>query len=354
MSASEPLDRLERRYRRLLRAYPPAYRNERSDEMIATLMSAAEDGCRAPAVPEALDLIGSGVRTRLRLSRQTMATPLGKETLHHAAMVTLAVASATAVALIVGISLLGQTVFDRQTLVSYPMLARIALAAVLATLPAALIAALGGRTCAARWLATAGMVGAVGACLAHVVFTYIVDPGREQINASHLLGAAALLSAPAVLLWLGRGASDRRRGRARYAVLSLLLTAFFSAAVASNEILELTTDLPPPGGAGPDALEGMLRPPIQVAVVALVLGNLVVGGVRRHPRSLVVAWALTIPPVAYALGSLLTPIFLGPELSSRSEYLAGHLIEVGVSLLPVVLLGTLALGSLRRASAPRV
>jgi len=191
------------------------------------------------------------------------------------------------------------------------------------------------------------MVGAVGACLAYVVYT--VETGQEKVNASYLLGAAALLSAPAVLLWLGRGASDRRRGRARYAVLSLLLTAFFSAAVASNELLERTTDLPRPGGAGPDALEGMLRPPIQGAVVALVLGNLVVGGVRRHPRSLVVAWALTIPPFAYALGTLLTPVFLRPE----SEFVAGHLIEVGVSLVPIVVLGTLALGSLRRANPDR-
>lgn len=99
----------------------------------------------------------------------------------------------------------------------------------------------------------------------------------------------------------------------------------------------------------------LLPPTIAVALAVVVLGNVVAGVTRRRPAPLVVAWALTIPVFAYALGTLLTPIFFRPELPefSRSEYLGGHLIEVAVSLAPVVLLGTLALGSLRSASAAR-
>ena len=56
MSTPSPTGRLERRYRRLLIAYPRAYRSARSEEMIATLMSATPDR-RWPSVPDAADLL---------------------------------------------------------------------------------------------------------------------------------------------------------------------------------------------------------------------------------------------------------------------------------------------------------
>lgn len=59
-------DDLERRYRRLLRWYPAAFRQEYEDEFIGVLMAAARPGQRRPEPFECLDLITNGLRQRLR------------------------------------------------------------------------------------------------------------------------------------------------------------------------------------------------------------------------------------------------------------------------------------------------
>jgi hypothetical protein len=59
---------LERRYRRLLFAYPAPYRSARGDEIVATLLDLARPRQRAPRVAEAVDLVAGGVRQRLRAS----------------------------------------------------------------------------------------------------------------------------------------------------------------------------------------------------------------------------------------------------------------------------------------------
>jgi hypothetical protein len=56
---------LARQYRRLLVAYPRAYRDERGDEIIATLLDLAGPRQRRPTIADAIDLLGSGVRRRL-------------------------------------------------------------------------------------------------------------------------------------------------------------------------------------------------------------------------------------------------------------------------------------------------
>ena len=58
-------DRLARRYRRLLIAYPPAYRAERGDELVATLLDGSPPGARLPSLADAADLVASGLRRRL-------------------------------------------------------------------------------------------------------------------------------------------------------------------------------------------------------------------------------------------------------------------------------------------------
>lgn len=58
-------DILERRYRYLLRTYPPAHRARRHDEILTTLMEAARPGQRFPAAREAASLFLSGLRARL-------------------------------------------------------------------------------------------------------------------------------------------------------------------------------------------------------------------------------------------------------------------------------------------------
>jgi hypothetical protein len=58
---------LERGYRRLLAAYPPAYRQRHEEEMLTVLLSGAEPGQRRPRLAEAADLIAGAGRIRLRL-----------------------------------------------------------------------------------------------------------------------------------------------------------------------------------------------------------------------------------------------------------------------------------------------
>lgn len=55
---------LERRYRRLLRAYPAAYRRRRGDELLATLLEAAAPRQRRPTLRETLSLLGGGLSAR--------------------------------------------------------------------------------------------------------------------------------------------------------------------------------------------------------------------------------------------------------------------------------------------------
>jgi hypothetical protein len=57
---------LERRYRRLLRAYPRAYRDRRGTEMVTTLLEMAEAGEGRPGPRESAHLVLAGVRQRFR------------------------------------------------------------------------------------------------------------------------------------------------------------------------------------------------------------------------------------------------------------------------------------------------
>lgn len=57
---------LERRYRRWLRWYPGSFRREHEDEILGVLMATARDGQRRPDPMECLDLMGNGLRMRLR------------------------------------------------------------------------------------------------------------------------------------------------------------------------------------------------------------------------------------------------------------------------------------------------
>jgi hypothetical protein len=62
---------LERRYRRLLLAYPAAYRRRHGDELITTLLDAAGADRVRPGRRDAVDLLRGGLRQRFRL-------PVGK------------------------------------------------------------------------------------------------------------------------------------------------------------------------------------------------------------------------------------------------------------------------------------
>ncbi len=83
---------LDTTYRRLLLAYPARWRARRADEMLGTLMDAAEArGTDRPSLGEAADLVGNGLRERL-----TGLLPPGTPEL----IALLALASVTALSLV--------------------------------------------------------------------------------------------------------------------------------------------------------------------------------------------------------------------------------------------------------------
>jgi hypothetical protein len=60
---------LERRYRRLLTAYPLAYRRERGDELLGTLLELSRPGQRWPALRQGWALLLAGLRMRTGADR---------------------------------------------------------------------------------------------------------------------------------------------------------------------------------------------------------------------------------------------------------------------------------------------
>ncbi|MEV0130219.1 hypothetical protein AB0H83_17385 [Dactylosporangium sp. NPDC050688] len=71
MSTSAETEVLARRYRALLRAYPKAWREQRGDELLGTLLDAAEPGRRRPNVRESASIVVQGLRERLGLRRRS-------------------------------------------------------------------------------------------------------------------------------------------------------------------------------------------------------------------------------------------------------------------------------------------
>ncbi len=62
---------LERRYRRLLRLFPAAYRREHEQEILSVLMAGAAEGQRRPGLTDSADLVMSALFIRWReMTRQ--------------------------------------------------------------------------------------------------------------------------------------------------------------------------------------------------------------------------------------------------------------------------------------------
>jgi len=90
--------KLEQRYRRLLAWYPPEFRRENGEELLAVLMTCAPDGQRRPGLAASADLIRSGLGMRLRPS-----APRSSRTVHAAVRLMYAGAAVTALSLIIAI-----------------------------------------------------------------------------------------------------------------------------------------------------------------------------------------------------------------------------------------------------------
>ena len=57
---------LERRYRRLLRCYPPAHRAVHREEMLGVLLATARPGQRTPGLVQTVNLAACGLVIRVR------------------------------------------------------------------------------------------------------------------------------------------------------------------------------------------------------------------------------------------------------------------------------------------------
>ncbi|MGW5669467.1 hypothetical protein [Micromonospora sp. NPDC003776] len=69
------MNELERRYHRLLRAYPSEYRRARGAEIVGTYLDLARPGQRRPSLADTADLVLGGLRQRLRAAGASDLAP---------------------------------------------------------------------------------------------------------------------------------------------------------------------------------------------------------------------------------------------------------------------------------------
>jgi hypothetical protein len=372
MTAGKHDARLELAYRRLLLAYPEDYRNDRGDELVSTLLASAPPGRRRPTIAEAFDLLYHGICTRARVARRTLSGPAAADELVQAAVVSLTVAAAVAVAVIVGVSFLGQPVFYRHPESSYPVPVRAGVGLVLATLPAALAFLSGNRPRVARWLAALGALGAIGFAAWLSVHVVHIQSERiatledldwiapesvpdETLEPSNLFGLVTVLCVPAVLLIATRSTSDHRRRVGHGAASAGLLGAAFIVLTTTDLLararLAVLGSEGTSTGPAPSLHDTGLTMGIAVALVAAVVWHVVR---RPRSRSLTVAFAMTLPALGYAIGTLVTPIAFRPGWS-RTENLALNLVEVAFVATVVATFAARAIASMRRPpNTPRV
>jgi hypothetical protein len=72
---------LERRYRRLLRCYPPTHREFHREEMLGVLLAAARPGQRTPGLGQAVNLAACGLVIRVRRIPGWLAAGAGQDAL---------------------------------------------------------------------------------------------------------------------------------------------------------------------------------------------------------------------------------------------------------------------------------
>jgi len=87
---------LERRYRRLLSAYPGSYRRQRGDEILTTLLDMSAPGRDWPAPREVAGLLVGAARTRMRINLSRPAREVWAGGLRLAALILLAEACSQA------------------------------------------------------------------------------------------------------------------------------------------------------------------------------------------------------------------------------------------------------------------
>jgi hypothetical protein len=187
---------LERRCRLLLRVYPAAYRQDRGEEIIGTLLEATPAGRSWPGARELRGIALGGLRARAALNRRLTTTA----NLRIAALVGVTVYLAFALSIYVIMLTRGGIGWP-----SLPVAALVVMAGTLAwvsrrrglVLTAVIAAAIAVSLVFSWRLSTLGIVVTVLACLAAVALLGRRDerPGRRWLPAVALVAAIPLLSA---------------------------------------------------------------------------------------------------------------------------------------------------------------
>jgi len=94
---------LEDRYRWLLRSYPRGYRQERSAEILGTLMDLARPGQQRPTIRESAALVVAGLRTRTGAHRRHTTAAVWADALRLVVLFLLAYAGASMLAETLGV-----------------------------------------------------------------------------------------------------------------------------------------------------------------------------------------------------------------------------------------------------------
>jgi hypothetical protein len=79
---------LERRYRRLLRCYPPGHRQVHREEMLGVLLATARPGQRAPGARQTVNLVACGLAIRARRALSSLADEAWQDALAVVSLIT--------------------------------------------------------------------------------------------------------------------------------------------------------------------------------------------------------------------------------------------------------------------------
>jgi hypothetical protein len=290
------VDELERRYRRLLRAYPPGYRREREEEIVATFLDAASPGQTRPTTADSADIVVAGLRARLGVLG-TGDLGLGLRT---AAPVALAVAA--------GMAVLG-LLRDSQATAGHPSPFRPALFVYAAWLLAAI-----GRVVlpavVARLIAAVALLGTLAALV-------LMSSSWSSPSPGWSLMVLALLGFVAVAGGAARMSTKERVGLAAGTLVSV---AFLGGAA----LLVPTTD-GPSWLASRRAMNHQYQSAVEAVVaiaVAVLLAGLAVLGRLRDRR-----WRMAALVLLVATGWLTVPSFSGGD----ERFLLGAVIVLSIA-----------------------
>jgi hypothetical protein len=289
------VDELERRYRRLMRAYPPGYRRERADEIVGTFLECAPAGQTRPTAGDTADIVVAGLRERLGVLG-TGDIGLGLRT---AAPVALAVAAGMA-----AVGLLR----DTQSTVGHPSPFKPAL-----FVYAAWLLAVAGRVVlpaiVARLLAGVALLSTLAALVAMASSWSSPSPGWSLVVLA-LLGCVAIA-----------GGSQRMSTRERGALAAGTLVSV--AVLGGSALLVQTSDGPmwfTSNRLVNNQYQSAVEAVVAVAIAVLLVGMTVLGrfGDRR--------WRVAALTLLVATGWLLVPSLSGGD----SRWVLGVVIVLSI------------------------